>query len=269
MTAEPLFVFARTDFVDFVSVIAWPLVVLIAIGVAVSDRGRLLLRPLLRRVRKIAGGGFTLELSEEAAAATKSDVEGAIREYSVKLRDEFDRLAHVEDVRNRMAGAVEAALDGHKMPDDADLRATVHIQDALYTQVLYQLVSYWPGGRGADRRYSTRFGILGRAWRLEESHYEPEVPTEPSKLIKEWGMTREQARQQARGRSSFVCILLRHGGSLVGILYIDALPPKAFPADIVGRIENSPEAEALAAAVGRVRHQVSRLGPGLTLLESD
>lgn len=259
----------RSDFVDLLSVIAWPLIALIAILVAVSDRGRRLLRPILRRIRKLGGpGGFALELSEEAAAATKSDVQGAIHEYSLALRDEFERLAHAEDVRNRMVAAVETALAGHRRPDGHDLRATVHIHDALYVDALYQLVDYWPGGGGSGRRLSIRFGIVGRVWRRAESEYEPgSIRTE--ELMEKWGMTREQAEQQARGRKSFVCVVLRHKGSLVGVMYMDAKVAESFPNDILCRLDDSPLVADLATAVGSVRQQIAKRGPALKLLQSD
>ncbi len=268
--AETTTLTAVNDLTEFVRVVAWPLVVVFAISVAVTDRGRRVLRPILRRLRKVTGpGGFALELSEEAAAATKADVEGAIHEYSGALRHEFDRIAYAEDVRSRVGTSVSRALSQHRLPEDHDYRATVHVRDALYRDALYQLVDYWPDGGGADRRFSTRFGILGRAWRLGRSLYERDVPTSPESLICQWGMTAEQAERAARGRRSFVCVVLRHQGSLVGVLYIDAKVGSAFPDDIETRLEASPEVAEVAAAVGRVHARIATRGPALKLLESD
>jgi hypothetical protein len=258
------------ELTEFVSVVAWPFVVVFAIGVAVTDRGRRLLRPILRRVRKVTGpGGFALELSEEAAAATKADVEGAIREYSVALNEEFDRIAYAEDVRSRVSTSITQVLSGHQLREGNDYRVTVHVRDALYRDALYQLIDYWPDGVGAGRHFSTRFGILGRAWRLERSLYEGDVPTNPEALICEWGMTAEQAERAARGRRSFACVVLRHQGSLVGILYIDAKTEKAFPEDFTERLEASPLFAEVAAAVGRVHARIAGRGPALKLLATD
>ena len=55
------------------------------------------------------------------------------------------------------------------MDPNAGYRATVHIPDVLFSDTLYQLLDYWPKGKGGGRRFSARFGILGLAWRLEES----------------------------------------------------------------------------------------------------
>lgn len=258
------------ELIEFVRVVAWPSVVLVAIAVAVSDSGRRLLRPILRRVRKVTGpAGFALELSEEAAAATKADVEGVIREYSLALYDEFDRIAYAEDVRRRVSTSIARSLAGYQLPDGHRYRVTVHVRDALYRDALYQLVDYWPDGGGAGRRFSTRFGILGRAWRLERSLYETDVPTSSEALICEWGMTAEQAERAARGRRSFACVVLRYEGSLVGVLYIDAIVPAAFPHDILKRLETSPLVAEVAAAVGRVHSRIAGRGPALRLLETD
>lgn len=255
---------------DLITGLAWPAVVLIAVVLAFTNRGQRLLRPVLRRIRTIAGpGGFALELTAEAAAATKADVEGAIAEFSSALRDEFDRLAYAEDVRHRLRATVNAVLEDHDLPDGHEYRATVHVRDALYGDALYQLVDYTPGGGGAGRRFSTRFGMLGRSWRLERSDYQDDVPTTTEQLISKWGMTQEQAEVAARGRRSFVCGLLRHEGGLVGILYMDAKPARAFPADIPDRLDASPLAEQLAAAVARVHESIASRGPGVSLLQND
>src|SRR4051794_2752150 len=108
------------EVIDLISVVVWPLVVVIAIGFAASDRGKRLLRPILRRIRKVSAGTFALELSEEAAASTKADVEGAVRDFSSALRDEFNRLAYAEDVRNRLRTVVEEALKGQSLPTGHD-----------------------------------------------------------------------------------------------------------------------------------------------------
>lgn len=256
-----------SEVIELFDVLIWPLVVLLAICIAVSDRGRRLLRPIFRRLRKVSAGGFTVELSEEAASATKADIEGTVREFSAALRSEFDRLAYAEGIRDRMKSAVMGALQEANLAGKT-YRATVHVRDALYGDALYQLVSYWPEATGAGRRFPIRFGILGRAWRLEQSQYEGNVPTKTADLVSSWGMTQEQAEMAARGRQSFVCIVLRHEGLLVGVLYMDAVEKNAFLDDIVARLENSQQVPELAAAVDRIRSRIATRGPGLNLLQS-
>lgn len=267
---EPLeAVVSFSEITDLISVIIWPLVVLIALGAALTDRGRRLLRPILRRIRKVSGGGFALELSPEAAAATKADVEGTIRDFGDSLRDELERLAYAHNVRDHLAETVEDLFDGYGLPEPDTRRATVHVRDALYRDALYQLIDYWPDGGGADRRYSTGFGMLGRAWRLGRSLYKPEVPVSAEELIEEWGMKREQAERVGRDRQSFFCGALRYENALVGMFYMDAKDEHAFPQDIESRFEQSEAAKDLATAVGRVRRDIATRGPGIKILQSD
>lgn len=270
------------EWADFAGAVAWPLVALVAVALAFSNRGQRLIRPVLRRLRGVSAGGFALELSEQAAIATKADVQGTIQDYADRLREQFERLEHSENVRHHMVKAMEE-LFRYRDVTQSGIRATVHIADALYVDALYQLVDYWPGGRGGGRRFSTRFGILGRAWRLQKSEHEPSVPTWTEEnedglreLIREWGMTREQATSSASGRKSFVCVLLEDAEDTpVGILYLDAEEEKAFVFDeknpdlVIDRLEESPHVKALGRAVGRVHAEIAKVGPGLRLLHSD
>jgi hypothetical protein len=264
-----MFLAATSDAVQLVSDLAWPTATVMILLILITQRGRLLLRPILRRLRKInAPGGWGIELSEDAAAETKADVEGAIKAYEPVLDLEFDRLAYAEGIKSRLESAVLQALSDQER-NAKGFRATVHIEDALVRNALYQLVGYWPSGGGAGRRFSVRFGMLGRAWRLGRSLYADDVPDSEDALIGQWGMTRAQATTAAAGRHSFVCVLLRHEGQAVGILFMDAVPDHAFEPGVEQRVEQHPRAEELAAAVGRVRASIAGTGPGVKLLTDD
>ena len=260
---------ATSGVVQLVSNLAWPAAVLLILLLLTTQRGRLLLRPILRRLRRIgAPGGWEIELSEDAAAETKLDVEGAIKAYAPVLDSEFERLAYVQGIFSHLESVVRAALTENERAADG-FRATVHIEDALVRNALYQLVNYWPAGGGAGRRFSVRFGMLGRSWRLGKSLYVPDVPDSEEALIETWGMTRAQATTAAVGRRSFVCILLRHAGQTVGILFMDARPPYAFEKGIDDRVEDHPVTRELATALGLVRTNIAGKGPGVKLLADD
>jgi hypothetical protein len=262
-------VFATSNGVQLVSNLAWPVAIVSIVVLLTTQRGRLLLRPLLSRLRKFnAPGGWGFELSEDAAAQTKTDVEGAVNAYAPVLDSEFERLAYAEGVFTRLQTTVRNVLDDHER-NAPGFRATVHVEDALVRNALYQLVDYWPSGGGAGRRFSTRFGILGRAWRLGRSLYEPDVPVGEDALILQWGMTRAQAATAASGKHSFVAVLLQHAGEPVGVLFMDALPATAFSADVIDRLEAHEATRELGASVGRVRARVASKGPGVRLLADD
>jgi hypothetical protein len=264
-----MFVVATSNAVELVSNVAWPVVAVLLLLILTSQRGRLLLRPILRRLRKInAPGGWAIELSEDSAAETKADVEGAINAYGSVLDLEFERLAYAEGIASRLESTVRQALSDQERSADG-FRATVHIEDALVRNALYQLVGYWPSGGGAGRRFSIRFGMLGRTWRLGRSLYADNVPDGEEALIEEWGMTRAQATTAAANRHSFVCVLLHHEGQAVGILFMDAFPDRAFPFGVEQRVEKHLLTQELAAAVGRVRAAIATKGPGVKLLTDD
>jgi hypothetical protein len=241
----------------------------VSLLILTTRRGRLLVAPILRRLPKIRGpGGWGVELSEEAAAETKADVEGAIKAYEPALDREFERLAHVEGISGRLETSVREGLHEHERRAEG-FRATVHVEDAMVRNALYQPVGYWPSGGSSGRRFSTRFGMIGRAWRLGRSLYAPDVPASEDELIELWGMTRAQAASAAQGRHSFVCVLLRHEGQPVGIWYMDAKREHAFDEGVEHRLEQQEATRELAAAVGRARAAIAPKGPGLKLLADD
>lgn len=258
-----------SEVVNLISVLIWPLVVLVACGIAVSDRGRRLLRPIFRRLRKISGGGFALELSPEIAVATKADVEGTIRAFSGPLGEQFEILAYAKKIRAVLETVVNTLHPKEECGPGCDHRATVYVSDALYRDALYQLVDYWPIGSGAGRRFSQRFGILGRAWRLETTIYESEIPAhEPEALIASWGMNREQAEVAGRGRQSFFCGVLKDDtGVMVGVVYMDSTLPEAFP-EVKERFEAHASSD-LGGRVGEVHRGIAALGPSIKVLQSD
>src|ERR1700691_2519935 len=94
----------------------------------------------------------------------------------------------------------------------------------------YQIVDYYPTrSSAAGRRFSQRFGIVGRCFRLEESLGEgqamaDEVTPERS-LITEWGMTKQEAYPVTRARPSYLAVILlgiEDGEFPLGVLFIDA-----------------------------------------------
>jgi hypothetical protein len=119
-----------------------------------------------------------------------------------------------------------------------DLRGTIHVQDIVFPEYLYQMVNYYPKSGGAGRRFSQRYGIIGRSWRLGLSIGEGNAfegnKNEEEVLIKEWGMTREEVRNPSRSRPAYLSVLLRgidDSASLLGVMFLDSTAVKAFGDD--------------------------------------
>jgi hypothetical protein len=221
---------------DVASALAWPIaaaaIVLIAI---MTRRGRAGLEQLTGRVRRLKGPGFELELSVEAATATRDLTEQQFRDFRRLVSAEFDRQATVFAIDEKHQRLVVdhvlpiLPLQGDPRPS---FRSTIHVPDILFTGALYQLLDYYgysPGKRG--RAFSSRFGIVGRAWRLGEPQVEGQVSTLPEDLVRGWGMTWKEAARAGKGNEAFAAVPLKDEyGVSVGILFFDSYRAYVFGA---------------------------------------
>ena len=181
------------------------------------------LADLVRTLRRVKAAGIEFTLDPEAAREIKAKSIAFVRaDYGRKADDEI-RKHHVWDKFTRIVEDVVRPLAQHSF------RVTIHIEDELELESLYQLVDYVyasePSGalQTRGRRNSIRFGIIGRAWRLGRSEYDPEVTTDVDELVKVWGMTRDEAARAGRGRRSFAVVLLRDtSGGISGLMFMDA-----------------------------------------------
>ncbi len=210
----------------------------------------------LRRV-KAAGVEFTLDpqAAREIAAKSTSVV---LEDYQRKADEEVARLRVWDKFMRIIDEAVRPLAQG-------GFRSTIHIEDVLRPEMLYQLVEYVyisepsgnPNTRG--RRNSIRFGIIGRAWRLGQSEYDPEVTTNVADLVKDWGMTQSEATRAGRGRKSFAAILLPDAsGGNSGLIFVDAESPHLFGHTPIAELERrikeiATEREGLSDSLTRVR----------------
>ena len=88
-----------------------------------------------------------------------------------------------------------------------------------------QLVEYYPGPSEdkAGRRWSVRYGIIGRTWRLDHSLTETDVSTEENLLVADWGMTIDEATNWAPKMKSFTAAILRNSvGRAIAVFYLDS-----------------------------------------------
>lgn len=217
-------------------------------------------------------------------------------------RYEYDQMARVSQVREKLAQVITvglpAVLQGKATvaPRREGLRGTVHVADIVFDRFLYQLIDYYPiprgGSGGSGRRFSQRYGIIGRAWRLEHSlgagnALPPVSPnaTAPQKeeweqktklrLIEQWGMFEEEANPVSHGRPSYLCVILRTEDGIQGLLFIDSSTENAFGSDgseeghesdvlmVAKELQEHETCKVLAKAVGEVMKPLRLLGPNL------
>lgn len=243
------------------SLFPWPAVVLFALLFPPVRRMFVAAAESVQGLRgfKVAGIEFTLdpgnarELRAKSTAVVLGDYERKANELVAryKIWPHFQRV--VEKV-------IKPAAHG-------GFRATLHIQDILDQQSLYQLVDYIHAGEQQGpvgthgRRNSIRFGIIGRAWRLGRSDYDPQVSTDTDQLIEKWGMTRDEAARAGRGRQSFAVILLHDStGSCPGLIFIDGLQANLLGDSSVIELERRVTAAAqdLCNGVARIRSELAQ-----------
>lgn len=224
--------------VEFVRAVAWPFVALVAIlGFLFSGTLQGWLVELIRRLRKVSALGVDVELSEQVSTQVRELTGDAFGAFRRRVMTEFDRLVHtykIDEKRRRLIDEYVRPLlerrNPHRLPD---LRSTIHVEDVLFTETLYQLLDYYPPSTGRrGRALSIRFGILGKAWRSRTDQVEGRVPVDRDELIRDWGMTWDEAAWAGHGRKSFACVVLQdQHRTPVCVVYVDSSEEDAFGAN--------------------------------------
>jgi hypothetical protein len=268
--------------VGILDAVAWP-VAIVGIVVALTSRGgRLLLEPILGRIRRVQALGFGIELDAESARELKVTLEETLEGYRERARREFDRVNRVNEVPQLLADVantviapaieqtaaeVEREVSAGSPRPSREYHCAVYVPDILLGDALYRLTDYYPRGGGRGKTYSVRFGIIGRAWRLEASQEDGDVPHDPPQLIEKWGMTDAEARVVGHDDRAFIASILRHDDRPVGLVYAEAGRPDAFTQGLANELASDPKAGRLAQAVAAVMHEMRALGPMLKVFE--
>ncbi|PTS75003.1 hypothetical protein DBR17_16315 [Sphingomonas sp. HMWF008] len=229
-----------------------------------------------RLIRKVSAGGVEMEINSEAVDEIRDKLRGSFRELVGSARDEFERMADLQDLDRHLEAVVESALLSMVAGGrPAGIRATIHVRDIVFRDYLYQLVDYYPLGGGAHRRFSQRYGIIGRSWRSGKSHgtgnaFGALASTET--LIEEWGMTRDETHGILNTRPSCLSVLLRVDSVPVGLLYVDSTTRDAFGDNQAAQklaisLETQPLIVKLAGSVERTLTPLRVGGPNLDLKE--
>jgi hypothetical protein len=104
------------------------------------------------------------------------------------------------------------------------------------------------------RRFSVRYGIIGRAWRLRTTQYNWDVNNKFNALVRHWGLTLREARKQGDQHISLMAFVVPNNeidGDPLGVVYLEAtgtnaLMPGRATADLELRVENDPDGRRLA-----------------------
>jgi hypothetical protein len=277
-------------FTSFVKVIAWPLVALVTlIAFFVSRESRVAISGLLSRITNIKAGTYEVNFSVSGAQKLKRDIEQSLNEFAGQGRIEYDRAARTYTIRDHLESVVRAIIDISKeleipSKDGIDLknvRVAVHMQDVVFEESLYQLTDYYPKGGGRGRRFSSRYGAIGLAWREEKSqHWNMNDPqNNVVELIRRWGMTEAEANHSQTYEAGFCVILRDESGQRCGMLYVDtrsiqsitsektSVPQNADMQRIIEKLQGSKSLLNLARSVRRVYEIVARSGTFIGIYE--
>ncbi|HAL28026.1 MAG TPA: hypothetical protein DCP25_15000 [Chloroflexi bacterium] len=255
----------------------WQLFILaVALLLALTKRGRELSKRVFDRLTKLRAGSFEIELGVDQAPQTRERVEEAFALGRARVRRDFDLRVHIHDLRSLRLTVIQQVQDllvDQKVRQD--FRSTIHVPDILFKDAMYQLLEYYPLGTGQGRAFPVRLGILGRSWRTGESEVVGTVTTDVRKLVREWGMTIEEAERFGRGRKSFVCAVVRSKGRPIGIFYLDSKEKDAFGEGedsdlgtaILDCIDRGCADSGLTSALEDVQMEMRARGPAIRIFD--
>lgn len=262
--------------IALVGMLVWPVTLVSLVLLLIFSRTlRQLFGVSSKIIRKISAGGIEMEISSDAVDQVRDHLKSSFQDLVADARDQYDRMADLQDIESRISIIINNEIRGHfagsKFP--SDLRATVHVRDIVFKEFLYQLVDYVPKGGGSHRRFSQRYGIIGRSWRSAKSQGTGNAfhgLSSEDALVEQWGMTREEAHGMLNSKHSCLSVLLRSGGIPVGILYIDTDQKDAFGEGgdantFAARLEVSVNVKDLADAVERTMAPLRAAAPNLDL----
>jgi hypothetical protein len=274
--------------------LAWPVTALLLFLLLLFNRKAL--GPFFNLLRRVKAGNVEFEFNTPDALRAKDSITEAYEEFKKTAQDAYTHFARVHGIQEHFDRALETirkkvevtVVGGKALTWPNDARATLHVPDIVIKEFTYQLLDYVPRGGGSGRRYSSRRGILGRAWRLERSFgagnalaqqqtvgAKPD-DTEETRLVQEWGMTRKEAASwQQEPRRAFLCTIVREPGVgglkgiAQGVIYIDSLTPDAFGDDLTAKgIADWAEKEPTVVQLGKALGEAAKdLRKGGTFLE--
>jgi histone H3/H4 len=265
--------------VELIKAIAWPVAVVAIVALFAFHPRLNRLFGLAKIVKKISAGGIQMEISADAVDAVRKQLRLSISELIENAEDEYRRMAEAmriyELLERVVIEAFKRILENNGLAFVRDIRATIHVQDIVFREYLYQIVDYYPPSGAAGRRFPQRYGMIGRSWRLGESLGEGDAfeggKGEERALIMEWGMVRQEVNANSRNRSAYLAIILREdNGVPVGVVFADSGTAGAFGDDskatkVAIELEKTSEVAALSKAVERALTPLRLAGPNLDI----
>lgn len=226
-----------------------------------------------------------LELSRQEAQSNPNHTREILAAQIDVLEDSFNRAMKIKTTEESIDEKCEIFFKEYILPlvspelaetDDSSPRIAIHMKDPLYKNSILQITKYFPTKHfGHDdrrwRRFSTRYGIVGQAWRLQRPCYDPEVSTDAVRLVEKWGMTKEEASKAGRGKQSHLALPIPRE-DMDFVMFFDAQPQHIFgegddtrKSEIFEKLYHGLEQCGLVLALERIKKDFEHLKP---ILES-
>lgn len=252
----------------------WAFVTLLVLFLAVkSETLRNLILEIIPMFRRIKIGIAEFELTDETRMVfteKAGDLNSFISSYRDKITKEIKRHVEIKNLDNVLENCVETYiipnLPNQNIPEN--FRCTVHVEDFLLKDWLYQLVDYYPSGEGtAGRVLSIRYGVIGKAYRSGLPQVKGDLlgndkrkgldePGVIKTIALEWGLTIREARNIMK-YPSYCAIPLQHQGRPIGVFYMDSTILHAFSAidddpNLIQAIKDAAEKTGLAEDIAEI-----------------
>ena len=260
----------------WLSDVAWPLVVLV-VGLVVILPKTSPARQLARRWNlgtvRVAAFGSEVELTKEAKQANEKAFDSALSEFRAGTFSLYRQSSHELNIEQLFTGywnkTCEVVSELHA-PGPTDVRGAIYVEHALLRDYLIQLSKYRPSGGGDGRAFSTRFGIIGKAWREERSQclsMNEDVRQKEEILVRDYGFSQPEARaiRKSKEHESFAAIFARsQSGVPLCVIYLDADGDEIFTDELVRKLEEQLASEdhllqAIESAQRSVRETVPQV----------
>lgn len=204
-------------------------------------------RRWLARAQSVNAGPFAINIHDPAS------VREGVRERFKQVDDAIsaaylDKLegADVDSLflqlkTNIDAKFKEVGIDLANLTHRATLWVPGFTGDELVQAARYRGHPAPPNRPVIGRRFSARYGIIGRAFRLRTSQYNWDVSNEANALVRNWGLTREEARKQGDQHNSLMAFVIpspEQDKDPLGVVYLEADGTnKLLPAKPIAELE--------------------------------
>lgn len=193
-------------------------------------------RSFVARAGSVTAFGLTLDFRD--LETTRASLTSQQREVEAGVKAAYQAAVSKERLSVLFASVV------------AELAKAFSARNVTLSRLHYRATLFVPGFIGQDlvqasryvgthnlgdetkigRPFSTRYGIIGKAWRLQKSLYNPQVSNSSDELIREWGFNKDEARPFAVAAggvaptASLMAFVIRDVGNAppLGVVYIEA-----------------------------------------------